>query len=64
MSEFNADKEYYNEYLIASGALAKEGWKRDKSERSKKTISTLFIKNGMAIWLLFGCEEDIKNEIL
>lgn len=64
MSEFNADKEYYSEYLVASGALTKEGWKSGKTERTPRTISTIFTKNGMAVYFLFGCEEDIKNEFL
>jgi hypothetical protein len=64
MAEFNADKEYYSEYLAARAAIETKGWKADKTNRTRSSISTLFTKNGMGIWMLFGCEEDVRNELL
>ena len=62
--EFSADKEFYDTYLAAREALIKQGWKQVKTEREDRTVTALFSKNGYGIYLIYGCEEEIKHEIL
>jgi hypothetical protein len=64
MSEFSSDREFYGTYLNARETLVKAGWREGSTKKTKTNISTLFHKDGYAIFVLYGCEEDIKNEIL
>lgn len=62
--EFSSDREYYGHYLKIREGLIKQGWKEGKSNVDKKSISVLYTKDGYGIYVLYGCEEEIKNEIL
>lgn len=62
--EFSADKEFYETYLAVRGSLIKQGWKETKAEREDRTVTGFFTKNGYGIYLIYGCEEEIKHEIL
>lgn len=59
-----SDQEFYKTYLDARELLRKDGWVEFKSKRDKKTLSTTLKKNGYSIFLLYGCDEDVKNELL
>ena len=59
-----SDKEFYGVYLNARDVLIKDGWKEENPTRTKDKISCIFTKNGFAIFFLYGCEENVKNEIL
>ena len=62
--EYSADKEYYKKFLHAYYALEQNGWKTMKSERSNKICTSFLTKDGFAIYLLYGCEKDVKDELL
>lgn len=62
--EFSSDREYYGHYLKVRDTLLKQGWKEGKSKIDRRTISILYTKEGYGLYLLFGCEEEIKSEIL
>jgi hypothetical protein len=64
MSEFNSDQEFFGNYLNTRVMLLKAGWKEGNPKKTKDKISTIYTKDGYAIFVLYGCEEDIKNEIL
>jgi len=59
-----SDQEYYNTYLSARSLFLKDGWEESKPRRDKRTLSVMFKKNGYSMFLLFGCDEDVKNELL
>jgi hypothetical protein len=61
--EFNSDKEYCDHYLSIVDGLQKMGWKEGKRIKNKRKVSTLFTKNGYGAYILFGCEEELKNEL-
>lgn len=66
--EFEADKEFFGEYLHINDNLQKLGWKNSKNpsaeDLQRRVIPCLYTKNGLAVYILFGCEEDIKEEVL
>ena len=62
--EFSVDKEFYGNYLKIRNDLIHLGWKEDKPKRDGRTISVLFTKEGYGMYILYGCEEEIRNEIL
>ena len=63
--EFNADSEFYGNYLKFVELFNKIGWKQTGVPNLKsRKLEGLFIKDGLAIYILYGCEEDIKEEIL
>jgi hypothetical protein len=62
--EFNADAEFSGVYLQAREALMRVGWKESHTKREGRVISTLMSKDGYGIFLLYGCEEEIKDEII
>lgn len=62
--EFSSDREYYGNYLSVRDTLIKQGWKEGKSRMDRKTISILYTKDGYGLYILYGCEEEIKSEIL
>jgi hypothetical protein len=59
-----SDQEFYKTYLDTRELLRRNGWVEFKSKRDKKILSTTLKKNGYSIFLLYGCDEDVKNEIL
>jgi hypothetical protein len=61
--EFSSDREFYSNYLQVRDNLIKQGWKENSPKRDKRTITTLFTKDGYGIYVLYGCEEEIKNEV-
>ena len=64
MSEFNSDKEFYGLYSQVRDNLIHRGWKEGKATVIKRKISAMFTRDGYGMYVLFGCEEDIKSEIL
>ena len=68
MSEFDSDKEFFGEYLHINDSLKKLGWKDKKhpsaQDLQRRVMPCLYTKNGMALYVLYGCEESIKEEIL
>jgi hypothetical protein len=62
MMEFSADQEYSGHYLEVMNALSNAGWKSKENKREGRVISSLFTKNGYGIFVLFGGEEEIKDE--
>ncbi len=62
--EFNADKEFYGNFLNLRELLLKDGWKEESNKRDKKITTSLLTKNGFAIHVIYGCEENVKDEIL
>jgi hypothetical protein len=60
--EFSADAEFSGVYLQAREALMKVGWTESKTKREGRVISTLMVKEGYGIFLLYGCEEEVKDE--
>ena len=62
--EFSADKEFYGNYLNIRNDLLRLGWKENTPKKDGRTISVLFTRDGYGIYLLYGCEEEIRNEIL
>jgi hypothetical protein len=59
-----SDQEFYKTYLDTRELLRRNGWVEFKSKRDKKILLTTLKKNGYSIFLLYGCDEDVKNEIL
>ena len=59
-----SDKEFYGVYLETRDALITNGWHEEKPTRTKDKISCMFIKNGFALYVLYGCEESIRDEVL
>ena len=64
MKEFDADNEFFGNYVTTKACLIKQGWKEGKPKFDNRVISVLFTKNGYSMYVLYGCEEDIKEEIL
>ena len=66
--EFDSDSEFFGEYLHVNDCLKKLGWKDTKhpsaQDLQKKVVPCLYTKNGMAVYVLFGYEESIKEEVL
>jgi len=62
--EFSADKEFFGNYLSIRDILVQQGWKEGKPNRDNRVISVMFTKDGYAMYVVYGCEEEIKNEIL
>jgi hypothetical protein len=40
------------------------GWQEGKATIIRRKISVTFTKDGYGMYVLFGCEEDIRDEIL
>ena len=59
-----SDQEFYSTYLKEREALLKNGWKETNSKRDKRILSATFKKNGYSMFVLYGCDEDVKNELL
>ena len=64
MNEFSSDKEFYSNYLLVRDSLLKQGWIEAHPKRDDRVISSLFIKDGYGMHILYGCEEEIRDEIL
>lgn len=62
-NEFSSDKEFYLNYLTVRGFLLKQGWEEVKPKKEGRVISSLFTKDGYGMYLLYGCEEEIKDDI-
>jgi hypothetical protein len=63
-NEFSADKEFFSNYLTIKELLIANGWKETHPIADKRSIASLYIKNGYGLYILYGCEEEIKNELL
>jgi hypothetical protein len=59
-----SDHEFYGVYLKTRDMLINMGWKEEKPTRTKDKISGIFTNAGLAIYVLYGCEETIRNEVL
>jgi len=64
MSEFSSDREFYGGFLPIKDVLNKLGWKEKKPTIDRRKISAIFEKNGYSIYMLYGCKEDVENELL
>jgi len=64
MEEFSADQEFYDNYMKVRNILLSQGWKEGKPSKDEKMITNLFTKDGFGIYILYGCEEEVKDEIL
>jgi len=64
MLEFSSDKEFYGLYYQVRDNLVHLGWREGKATIIKRKISVMFTKDGYGMYVLFGCEGDIKDEIL
>lgn len=66
--EYSSDVEFYGTYKEIAEALKKDGWQENKEYKpiyaGHNKISVLFTKNGFGLYLLYGCEKDVKDEIL
>jgi len=63
-NEFSSDKEFYLNYLTVRGFLLKLGWEEKKPQKENRVISSLFTKDGYGLYILYGCEEEIKDDVL
>ena len=61
--EFSADQEYSSNYLGVRDSLTSKGWKEGKPKKDGRVISVLFTKDGYGMFILYGCEEEIKDEV-
>lgn len=64
MSSYSADQEFFGNYFKIRDELKRIGWKELKPLRDRDKVCTLFTKDGYAVYVMYGCEEDIKNELL
>lgn len=66
--EYNADRDYLEHYKDVSRILRELGWKEERQSHPSfaghEKISSIFTKDGYAVYVLYGCEEDVKDEIL
>lgn len=62
--EFNSDKEYWDAFMEIRSTLISKGWIQTKADRKNKPISMIVSKGGYSAYILFGCDEEIKNEII
>ena len=64
MNEFSADSEFYGNYLKIRESLVSLGWQETNPKIQRRIISAIFTKDGYATCLIFGCEEEVKNEVI
>ena len=63
--EFSSDSEFYGNFSELVDSFNKNGWKLSGTPgRSGRKVSCLFIKDGYAVYGLYGCEEDVREEVL
>ena len=58
-----ADEEFYKELLKIHLSMTERGWIRREGKISKNIVDAHYTKNGLGIYILFGCDEDVKKEI-
>ena len=62
--DFNSDGEFAANYIALHAFLKSKGWKATTKALESRKVSMLFTKDGYGVYVLYGCEEDIKEEIL
>ena len=62
--DYNSDKEFYDNFSGARKALLLAGWKENKPVIEGEVLTSVFTKNGYSMFVMYGCREDIDNEIL
>ena len=62
--DFSSDKEFFRDASYIHQALEQAGWKKEKSKIENRMIIAYYTKNGYGISLIYGCNEDVKKELL
>ena len=57
------DGKFYKEMLDVHESLVNRGWKKETGKIQKNITDAYYTKDKLGIYIMFGCDEDIKKEI-
>ncbi len=58
------DEKYYKEMWEIHQFLHQHGWKKEQGRILKDIVDVHYIKDGLRVYIIFGCDEDVKKEVL